>query len=199
MTKRARSIRRTTTKPARRSAVALPAGRITKHKARVLGLVNAAMWLLYLDPDRKPQHQSEWGDVTERLLASQVPAVQTLVGNARHPKTLRNLLAPHRQDIMPPLFHALTRAAHWAEDAELRTRKVEEVTNYFITFAPVDIRSRSERDAVMLARAVERCAKKLPPDVEKARQRILQRQAERDARMTIWQDGWHRGRQKLPG
>jgi hypothetical protein len=176
---------------------------MTKHEARIQGLVNAALWLLYLDPDREPQHQSEWGDVTERLLASQVPAVQTLVGNARRPKTLRNLLAPHRQDIMPPLFHALTRAAHWAEDAELQTRKVEEVANYFITFAPFDIRSRSERDAerdaVMLARAVERWAKKLPPDVEKARQRILQRQADRDARMTVWQDGWARGRQKLPG
>ena len=58
---------------------------------------------------------------------------------------------------------------------------------------------RQAQMAATLARGVERWAHKLSPAAQKARDRILRRQAERDARMQDWQDVWQRNRHNSPG
>jgi hypothetical protein len=159
----------------------------------IQGLINAAVWVVYLDPAAPPKPRT-MTDVAECLLASKVPAVRALVGNA-HCKRLCNLLAAHRHEILLPAFEALINASQWAEDGELAARPLETATaTSYVTFAPTGSRLQYERDAVMLARAVGDRADTLPPEAQRALRRILQQQANYEANMGVL-----RGRPNLPG
>jgi hypothetical protein len=118
-------------------------------------------------------------DVAERLLTSKMPAVQALVGNARR-KRLCNLLAAHRREILVPSYEARMRAAVWAADAELVAVPSK---TFAKTFTPAErLGSPFLCAAVMLAQTVRDWADTLPPEAQKAAQRILQQyQANLDA------------------
>jgi hypothetical protein len=142
-------------------------------------LVGAAGWLLHINltpPAYRPRGLS---DVADLLLASRVPAVRAVVGNAGR-KTLCNCLAWVRCDLLAGEWLALSEGAEFAEEHNLPARSLKEFPEQaaaanveFVEAPPF----RPERDGVTLALAVRHLAGLLPPEAEAALVRLL-RQAE---------------------
>jgi hypothetical protein len=141
-------------------------------KLDITALVDAAVWLLHLDPNAGAP-SAQMGDVADRLLADPTQAVKALV-KGRAWNTLRIRLGPYRRDVLHPDSEAIYAAVVWAEEHGLPTVPLERLAPFAdAIFVPADRLRPTERDALILARAVSDRVDTLSPEAQDAYRRLL--------------------------
>jgi hypothetical protein len=111
--------------------------------------VTATCWVLYLDPTAVAKPRT-LGEVVERLLTSEAPAVRRVVGKAG-PKTLRNRLARYRFALLQPEIGLLVKAEQWAKAARLAALPLETAVDRH-SLPGLDVWLDALRDAIVRAR-----------------------------------------------